>query len=206
MIVEWLPNILLAWGVQATGVASPGPGVALILGVAVSQGRAPALRICLGIGIAAVLMATATVLGLAAIWSEVASLMTVVKLLGSAYLAWLAYGAFRKAASPGSLPHARTISARGSVLHGFLMQLINPKAMIFWLAVAAVAGLNTAPLPVIAVFLAGAFVVSFGGHGAWAIALSSAPFRAIYAAGRRWVEGALGAFFAFAAFKLATSR
>ncbi len=206
MIAEWLPNVLLAWGIQATGVASPGPGVAMILGVAVSQGRGPALRICLGIGIAAVLMAAATVLGLAAIWSEFASLMTVIKYLGAAFLAWLAYGAFRKAASPPALPTAGSGPAKSGILHGFLMQLINPKAVIFWLAVAAMAELNSAPVPMILLFLIGAFAVSFGGHAAWALALSSTPFRALYARGRRWVEGALGAFFTFAAFKLATAR
>ncbi len=207
MIAEWLPNLLLSWSVQATGVASPGPGVALVLGIATSQGRSPAMLACLGIGLAAVLMAAATVMGLAPIWAEFAWVATALKLLGAAFLAWLAYSAFRRSLSPPPPPRATTPRKAGSnISHGFLMQLINPKAMVFWLAVAALGGLGTAPLLVVLIFLVGAFVISFAGHGAWAFALSSAPFRALYARGRRWVEGALGAFFAFAAFKLATTR
>lgn len=207
MIADWLPNLLLGWGVQLTAVASPGPGVALILSIATGQGRGPALSACLGIGCAALLMAIATVLGLAALWSGIALFVTAIKLAGAAYLAWLAWGSFRKAIAPPELPtSAPRRSGRRNALHGFLMQLTNPKALAFWVAIAALAGLHEAPLPVIAIFLAGAFAISVAGHGAWALALSSLPFRAFYARSRRWVEGALGAFFAFAAFKLATAR
>jgi len=207
MLAEWLPNLLLSWGVQATGVASPGPGVALILGLATSQGRRPAVLACLGIGLAAILMAAATVMGLAPIWAEFAWIATGLKLLGAAFLVWLAYGAFRRSLSPPPPPSAKPPHRTGSsIAYGFLMQLINPKAMVFWLAVAALGGLGQAPLPVVLIFLIGAFAISFGGHGLWAVALSSTPFRALYAHARRWVEGALGAFFAFAAFKLATTR
>ncbi len=60
--------------------------------------------------------------------------------------------------------------------------------------------------PGVALILVCGFLISFLGHGAWAVALSLAPFRALYARARAGVEGALGVFFAFAAFKLATSR
>ena len=59
---------------------------------------------------------------------------------------------------------------------------------------------------VAALFVLGAFLISFLCHGAWAVALSAAPVRAAYAARRRWVEAALGTFFVFAAWKLATSE
>ena len=207
MIADWLPNLLIAWGVQLTGVLSPGPGVALILGIATARGRAPALKACLGIAIGAVLLALATVLGLAAIWAEAAFVMTVIKFLGAAYLAWLAYGAFRRAASPPPPPKAAEPERTGrDVVLGFAMQMTNPKAIAYWIAVVALSEIALAPLPIIALFLTCGFFISFLGHGAWAVALSSAPFRALYARARRWVEATLGLFFAFAAFKLATSK
>lgn len=54
-------------------------------------------------------------------------------------------------------------------------------------------------------FVTGAFCIFFCCHGAWALVLSSAPVRAVYAAGRRWAEAALGRFLAFAAYRLASS-
>jgi len=76
----------------------------------------------------------------------------------------------------------------------------------FWLAIAAVGAVNGAPAPVVAAFVAGAFVISFAMHAAWALVLSSRPVRAAYAGGRRWIEAGLGTFFTFAAFKLATAE
>ncbi|MGK7654956.1 hypothetical protein ACSQ76_21965 [Roseovarius sp. B08] len=38
-MTEYLPQLALAWSIQFMGVISPGPGIMLILGVAMSQGR-----------------------------------------------------------------------------------------------------------------------------------------------------------------------
>ncbi len=205
MIGDWLPNLLIAWGVQLTGVLSPGPGVALILSVATLHGRGPALRACLGIGGAALILATATMLGLAAIWAQAAFVMTAIKLFGAAYLCWLAYGAFRRAISPPPAPSAASSIRPGrDIALGFAMQMSNPKAIAYWIATIALSGIALAPAPVIAFYLLTAFAISFGGHGAWAVALSSQIFRRLYATARRWIEAALGAFFAYAAFRLAS--
>ncbi|AZQ68924.1 LysE family translocator [Silicimonas algicola] len=207
MIGEWLPNLLTGWGVQLLGVLSPGPGVALILTVATTRGRAPALATCLGIALGAVLLALIAVLGLAALLADIAWAMTAVRFAGAAFLLWLAWKSFGRMMAPGELPAAKgTARADNSAAAGFAMQMTNPKAILYWIAAAAVAGLETAPLPILALFLGGAFVNSFAGHGAWAVALSSRPFLSLYAGARRWIEGVLGVFFAFAAFKLATAR
>ena len=207
MILEWLPNLAIAWAVQLTGVLSPGPGVALILGVATRHGRAPALRACIGIACGAVVLSTATVLGLAVIWAEAAFVMTIVKILGAAYLAWLAYGAFKRAASPPPPPSAAPPIAPGrDIALGFAMQMSNPKAIAYWIATVALSEIALAPWPILCLFVCTGFLISFTGHGVWAVALSSGPFRSLYTRARRWVEGTLGALFAFAAFKLATEH
>jgi len=208
MIAEYLPALFMAWSIQLVGVASPGPSVALILGVATAQGRTPALAMCLGIGCASIVMSIATVVGLAALFSQFANVMLVVKFIGSAYLLWLSYGAFRRALNPPDLAVASVPrrSHFSQALNGFVIQLSNPKAIFFWIAIAGIGGLAAAPLPVVALFVAGAFVNSTLGHGAWALLLSAGPFRRLYARARARVEGALGCFFAFAAFQLATVR
>ena len=40
---DYLPQLFLAWSIQTMGVLSPGPSVALIIGVATGQGRLPSL-------------------------------------------------------------------------------------------------------------------------------------------------------------------
>ena len=208
MIETWLPNLLVGWGVQWLGVLSPGPGVALILAVATSRGRTAALTTCLGIAFGAFCLAFISVIGLATLLADIAWAMTAIKLMGAAFLAWLAWKSFGRAFQSSDIPTARPERGieRKAALAGYMMQMSNPKAIIYWIAAAALAGLEAAPWPVILLFLAGGFVNSFLGHGLWAVALSSRPFLAIYRSARRWVEGTLGVFFAFTAFKLATSR
>jgi len=205
MIAHYLPQLLLAWSIQWMGILSPGPSVMLILSVATSQGRAPSLVTASGIACGTIILATATVLGLASLFAQVAELMIAVRLVGAVYLLWLAWKAFRNAALDKELvlKRAATGSPWRSALNGFMLQISNPKAIFFWLAVASVGGVGNAPLPVVLVFIAGAFVNSFAGHGGYALLLSSGPIRRLYLRFRKWVEGALGCFFLYAGYRLA---
>ena len=207
MLSEHLPQLLLAWSIQWMGVLSPGPGVALIMAVATSSGRGSAVMTCVGIASGAVLLSIATILGIAALFSQMADLMMIVRFVGAGYLLYLAYRSFRTAVLlPPLNLKASTTSRKRTALAGFFMQISNPKAIFFWLAVAAAGGVGNAPLPIILLFIAGAFVNSFVGHSAYALLLSSTPFRAGYVRARRWIEGTLGVFFTLFAFKLATDR
>lgn len=207
-MADYLPQLLLAWSIQLMGVISPGPSVMLILGVATSQGRLPALITAFGVACAAIILATATVLGIAAIFAEMANLMTIVRLIGAAYLVWLAYKAFRNAVTKAEidLNQPSCQSAWRAGLTGFTLQLSNPKAIFFWLAVASAGGVGDAPLPIVSLFVAGAFVNSFVGHGGYALLLSSSSVRHLYFRFRSLVEGTLGCFFLFASYKLATAE
>lgn len=207
-LTDYLPQLLLAWSIQAMGILSPGPSVALILGVATSRGRLPSLVTAFGVACGSIVLAVATVVGVTAILAQVAELMTVLRWAGAAYLAWLAFKAFRNAASPPKLAVGRVgrESAWRTGLAGFVLQISNPKAIMFWLAIASVGGVGEAPLPVVVLFVAVAFVNSFLGHGAYALLLSSGPARSAYGRARRFIEAGLGCFFLFAGFKLATTR
>ncbi|WP_299961932.1 LysE family translocator [uncultured Roseobacter sp.] len=207
-MAEYLPQLMLAWSIQFMGVISPGPGIMLILGSATNQGRLTSIVTAFGIACASIVLSTATVLGLAALMAEMADLMTYVWLIGAGYLTWLAYKAFRIAAlNPASLIKVCSASsAWRSGLTGFALQLSNPKAIFFWLAVASVGGVGNAPISVVLIFITGAFVISFAGHGGYALILSSEPIRRGYFRARRWVESGLACFFLFAGFTLATTE
>lgn len=207
-MIEYLPSLLLSWSIQLTGALSPGPSVALIVSVALSRGRLPALQSAGGVAAGSAILACATALGVTAIFAKFTDLMTVVRWLGAAYLAWLAFMAFRNAMRPVSsqvLPDAPK-GRKNPALSGLLLQVSNPKALLFWLAIASVGGIADAPLIVKIVFVIGACVVSFAVHGAYGLALSVAPIRLVYANARRWIEGAFGCFFIFASYRLATAR
>ncbi|MEL6913923.1 MAG: LysE family translocator [Pseudomonadota bacterium] len=204
----FLPGIVAAYAILLVAAASPGPSVALLLGVGAAQGRAAALATTAGIASGGVLLNALTLAGVGLILEQAAWAMTGLRLIGAGYLAWLAYGAFRKAAGPAPLKPAdvQPRSPRANFATGFALQATNPKAIVFWIAIHAVSGVALAPAPLIAAFFVGAFVISFVCHGAWAVLFSSTTFRAGYARARRWIEGALGTFLTVMAVRLAVDR
>ena len=162
----------------------------------------------LGIALGSVTINILTMLGSGLILSQVAWGASAMRIIGSAYLLWLAYGAFRKMLHPPLFQLVET-SKRGPLKHvlvGYLLQVTNPKAIAFWVAIASIGATEGASAGIVVLFVAGAFSISFLCHGAWAVALSANPIRVAYAAARRWIELALGVFFSFAAYKLATSE
>lgn len=207
-LAPYLPGFFAAYAILLVGSLSPGPAVAMLLGISTSQGRGAALVTCLGIASGSMTVNVLTMLGVGLILSQAAWAMNLLRFVGAAYMIWLAWGAFRKALHPPQVSVARTARQSNPKLFtiGYLLQVTNPKAIAFWLAIAAIGAVDGAPIPVVLTFVAGAFLLSFTMHAAWAVVLSAAPIRTAYAAGRRWVEAGLGCFFVFAAWKLARSE
>lgn len=204
----YLPGFLAAYAILVVAASSPGPAVAMLLGTATAQGRGPALLAALGIATGSVIINIGTLLGVGLILAEAAWAMQLLRLLGAAYLGWLAVMAFRKAAAARAVPVLDT-PRRTPWRHfaaGFLLQITNPKAVVFWLAIAAVGATAGGGVLVHALFVAGAFAISFGCHAAWALVLSAAPVRRAYGRARRGIEASLGIFFALFALRLATDR
>ena len=208
MLADYLPHMLVGWSIQLVGVLSPGPSVMLISGIALARGRLPAVTSALGVGAGSALLATATVLGLSALIAATAEVMTLIRIVGALYLFWLAWKAFGKAVNPPAIRPAEVgrRSIPGFILRGFALQATNPKAILFWLAIAGVGGLGGAPVPVLAVFILGAFVNSFCGHALYAVALSTKPLRALYLKAQRGIVAVLGTVFLLAGLRLALSR
>lgn len=207
-LLPFLPGFLAAFSILLVAASSPGPAVAMLLGISMSRGRTAALVTCLGIACGSSLINLATMLGVGLLLSKAAWAMQLLRLIGAAYLAWLAYGAFRKAANPPALATGPVPARSAARLFaaGFALQVTNPKAIVFWLAIAALGATAGGGAIVYAAFFTACWLISFTCHAAWALLLSSTPVRAAYTRARRSVEATLGVLFSVFAFKLATSR
>ena len=174
-LASYIPGFMAAYLILLVGSLSPGLSVALLIGVATSQGRPSALVATLGIALGSMTLNILTILGVGLILSQVAWAMTALKVIGVAYLLYLAYGAFSKVITrPPDLKVAVTDNQTwmSHLVTGYLLQITNPKAVAFWLAISSVGAVEGASTGVIALFLAGGFAISFICHGAWAVALS----------------------------------
>jgi len=132
--------------------------------------------------------------------------LTAIKVAGGFYLLWLAYKSFRSAASKQDIEATPLAGGPrrplGYLLRGFTIQMSNPKAALAWVAIISLGLQDGAPLWVGLVIVIGTAILSAIIHCVYAVAFSNPAMVQIYAKARRWIQGALGAFFVFAGLKL----
>ena len=206
----YLPGILLAYSVFLVSIMSPGPNILAIMGTSMGVGRPSGLALAMGVATGSMIWATPTALGLTAVIASYAILLTAIKIAGGLFLLWLAYKAFRSAASAHDID--ATVSndegrgLMGYFLKGLTVQMTNPKAALAWIAIVSLGMQAGALLWVAVVIVVGTTVLSVICHVLYALVFSTPPMVRVYAKGRRWVQGTLGVLFTFAGLKLLTSR
>ncbi len=202
-------QIGLAYGAFTLGMLSPGPNVLAVIGTSMSVDRRAGSALALGISAGSFLWALMTAVGLTALISAYASVLTIIKIAGGLYLLWLAYKAFRSALSPVDkiplpVPGDRRLLA--FFLRGLTVQMTNPKAALVWIAIMSLGLGHSATWLTALAIVAGTTLISVIGHQAYALAFSTRSVVAVYRRARRWIDAALGTFFALAGLKLLTSR
>ncbi len=116
-------------------VASPGTGVLYTLAVALTLGSRPSIAAAFGCTLGIVPHMLAAMLGLAAVLHTSALAFAALKYCGVAYLLYMAWQALRETgalAIDTSAAPAR--SHRRVIATGFLINILNPKLSIFFLA------------------------------------------------------------------------
>ena len=113
-------------------IASPGPALLMATHTAASRGRSAGIEVGIGLGPMACTWTMMALLGLAVVFQLFPMVYTGVKVLGGAYLLFLAYKMWRNASAPID---ARFPLARHAFRQGFLVNLLNPKSVLFAAAV-----------------------------------------------------------------------
>jgi threonine/homoserine/homoserine lactone efflux protein len=113
---------------------TPGPAVLYIVARSVQQGRAAGLASVLGIHLGTIVHIAAAAVGLSALIVSSALAFAVVKYLGAAYLIWIGIRTLM-AGEPDADAPAPPPERLGRVFRdGFVVNLLNPKTAIFFLA------------------------------------------------------------------------
>jgi threonine/homoserine/homoserine lactone efflux protein len=128
------PSTLLVFAAASLAlIAIPGPSVIYIVTRSLEQGRAAGLVSMLGVEAGGLLHVAAAALGLSALLASSAAAFAVVKYLGAAYLILLGLQRLRRREGdrlPAPAPASRSRLFR----HGVLVNALNPKVAIFFLA------------------------------------------------------------------------
>ena len=115
-------------------VLIPGTGVVFTVSAGLVQGRRAALFASIGCTLGIVPHLLATVLGLAAVLHASALAFEVLRYAGVAYLFWLAVATWRDRSAFAVQPIAGRRSGASLVVKAFLLNILNPKLTIFFLA------------------------------------------------------------------------
>jgi homoserine/homoserine lactone efflux protein len=125
----WLIYLLAATGLSLT----PGPNSLLVLTHGALHGHRKTLFTVAGGAIGFVALIALSMLGIGAVLKASASALTMLKLLGGAYLVWLGIELWRAPAIHVRAAAAKT-DTRGAALfrQGLLAAVTNPKALLFY--------------------------------------------------------------------------
>jgi threonine/homoserine/homoserine lactone efflux protein len=124
-------RVLWFAGALAVAAAVPGPAVMATLGRVLTRGERGALAFALGLLLGDLLWLGAASLGLGAAASVVGPMLRLGELAGAAYLLLLAWRMWR---SEPIAPAEANRSERRAVIEAVLLQLGNPKAVLFYAA------------------------------------------------------------------------
>ena len=112
----------------------PGPAVLYITSRSIGLGRAAGLVSAMGIAVGTLVHVAAATLGLSALLVSSASAFHVVKYAGAAYLIYLGIRTLRGGDAPALDPSREPINLRRVFGQGVLVNLLNPKTALFFLA------------------------------------------------------------------------
>jgi threonine/homoserine/homoserine lactone efflux protein len=112
---------------------TPGPSVLYIVTRSVSQGSAAGIASVLGVQSGAMVHVLGATLGVSALIASSATLFTLVKYAGAAYLVYLGVRSFLKRSEAPSLKTEPALASQ-VFAQGFLVAALNPKTALFFLA------------------------------------------------------------------------
>jgi threonine/homoserine/homoserine lactone efflux protein len=128
-------STLLAYMLVVLGLfLIPGPAVLLVLARGTSGGPRVGILTGLGIAVGDLVHTTTATLGLSAVLMTSALAFSVVKYAGVAYLIYLGLRAFLEKNEALEMPAARIVSAPRAFRQAILVEMLNPKTALFFLA------------------------------------------------------------------------
>ena len=205
--MDYAGILLSIAAVQFLGAASPGPNLIIVSSYSLGESRRRALLVVGGVLLATFAWAVLAACGLGVLIAYFAPIYTALQFACAAYLVWLGgkmlIGAARDRSALRLNGHAQPASAWQAVRAGFLTNITNPKAIVYYSSVFVVMIPPDPPLWLLAAAVGTAILVSAAWWIAVALFFAVAPLRRSYERARRGIDAILGGVLVFAGVRLA---
>ncbi|RWA50613.1 RhtB family transporter [Cupriavidus sp. UYMSc13B] len=113
---------------------TPGPAIAYVVARTVAGGRSEGLASCFGTALGGLLHVLAAALGLSLVLAQSALAFNLLKYLGAAYLVYLGIRMLMRRQAPVTLETMPSKGARRALVEGIMVEVLNVKTALFFLA------------------------------------------------------------------------
>ena len=193
--------------VHLAAVISPGPNFLVITQTSIRDSRYSGLSSAAGVAAASALWATVALLGISVLFETMTWLYSLLKLLGGVYLVYLGVQSWRHSKKPLLLSEAPLAnhSARRAFRTGFLTNLTNPKAAVFFGSIFAALLSPSLPAWVRGAAVGVVFFNALWWYALVAVVFSARKIQQAYAKAKRYLDRAVGGFLALLGLRLVLS-
>lgn len=203
-------NWLMLLVVFSVALASPGPDFVMAVRNSVMGSRKAGLFTAIGFGLGVAVHVAYCLAGLALVISQSVLLFNIIKWIGAAYLFWVGYHALK---SKGYAPPPAdgvdappAMSALQALRSGFITNLFNPKATLFFLALFTQILSPDIAFAAKAVYGLTCVVMTMVWFSIVATVLTTPSIRAAFLRMSKWIDRVCGAMFIALGVKLAVTR
>jgi RhtB (resistance to homoserine/threonine) family protein len=181
--------------VHLLAVMSPGPSFLVTARTAVARSRADGIKVALGLGAGSIIWAAAALLGLNVLFRQFHWLYIGMKAAGALFLLWIAFQIFRHAADPVEMNEgADHETGHSPLLRGFLIQLSNPKVVVFFGSIFIAMLPRETPGWMIVALIVIVTLNEVAWYSLVSLFFGSASVRRFYLLAKRWIDRTTGAF------------
>jgi threonine/homoserine/homoserine lactone efflux protein len=129
------PSTLALFALAALAlIAIPGPNMVYVATRSMSEGRRSGLASALGLETGTIIHVCAAAAGLSALIASSATAFNALRYVGAGYLVFLGVKALRHRSTPRDAAAPRPVSPARAYRQAILVQLLNPKVALFFLA------------------------------------------------------------------------
>lgn len=177
-------------------VMSPGPDFVLISRNSLVYSRKTGIYSALGLAGGIIVHVTYSLVGIGYIISRSILLFSIIKTLGAGYLIYIGYKSLRakpRQAVSEEFVEVKTMSKGQAIKNGFLTNVSNPKATLFFLAVFTQVIKTSTPVAIKALYGVEMAIITFAWFALVAALLSHSLIKKPFLRVQHYVERAMGA-------------
>lgn len=207
--MDLMQGLLIITTVHLLAAASPGPDFVLVSQQTLRNGKTAGMLTSVGIALGLSVHIIYSAFGLAAVIANSESLLWTIKIVGGLYLIYLGYkGIMAKKSEASTTEQATQVENKPSkmVSMGFLCNVLNPKAPVYFVALYTIVLSPDMPLYQLAIYGAWMMVLQFLWFATVVLLLSRPTMNAQFQKISHWIDRVLGGAMIMLGLKLITSK